>query len=172
MNAFEEGARKMIPAVLVYARSRGHVLMMHRVTRGATDFHDGKWNGVGGKSEPGESARATAAREFAEEAGVALPPSRFRPLGVLHFPDFKPRKHEDWLVHVFDVPLDDAERAAVPDACDEGLLRWVPSTELLDRNLWEGDRVFLPRVLDARPFTGTFWYVDGALARHELVDLG
>jgi 8-oxo-dGTP diphosphatase len=168
MNAFEQGTRKMIPAVLVYARFGQEVLMMHRVTRGSADFHAGKWNGVGGKSEPDESAQQTAAREFFEEASLAIAPARFQALGVLHFPNFKPLKGEDWLVHVFDVAVSDVERASVPAACDEGTLHWVPGAELLNRPLWEGDRHFLPRVLARKPFVGTFWYQDGGLQRFAL----
>ncbi len=36
----------------------------------------------GGKHEPGESARDTALREFAEELGVELDPALLAPLGV------------------------------------------------------------------------------------------
>jgi len=35
-------------------------------------WQDGKWNGVGGKIEPGESPLAAMVREFREEAGVVV----------------------------------------------------------------------------------------------------
>lgn len=170
-NAFETGQRRMVPAVLVYARAGTDVLMLERGARPG-DVHAGKWNGVGGKCEADEPARDTAAREFHEEAGVALAPERFRALGVLHFPCFKPARCEDWLVHVFTATLSPAERAAVPARSPEGTLHWVPATGVLSLPLWAGDHHFLPWVLLGRPFTGTFFYVSGELARHELHALG
>ena len=61
----------------------------------------GKWNGLGGKCEPDESPLEAAIREFKEESGLVLEPGAVKPLGVLQFPNFKPAKHEDWMVFVF-----------------------------------------------------------------------
>ena len=52
MNPFESGARKVIPAVLVYVKSADdQVLMIHRMdgagASSAADYHAGKWNGLG-----------------------------------------------------------------------------------------------------------------------------
>lgn len=171
VNAYEAGHRRVIPAVLVYARHGEDVLMVERAGRPG-DVHAGKFNGLGGKAEPDESAAETAAREFHEEAQVALPPARFRPLGVLLFPLFKAARAEDWLVHVFTADLLADERARVPAANVEGRLHWVPASRLVALNLWEGDRHFLPHVLARQPFCGTFWYRDGRLERHTLRLLG
>jgi 8-oxo-dGTP diphosphatase len=38
----------------------------------------GKWNGIGGKVEPGESAHEAMAREFLEEAGVGFASGSWR----------------------------------------------------------------------------------------------
>ena len=36
---------------------------------------------------------------------------------------------------------------------DEGTLAWIPKANLMDLNLWEGDRIFLRLLLDdATPF--------------------
>src|SRR5476649_2153702 len=102
-NPFESGARKVIPAVLVYARSEERVLLIHRVASGAAAryFHAGKWNGLGGKLELDESPMQAAKREFFEEAGVEVSEGRFSALGTLQFPNFKSQKGEDWWVTVF-----------------------------------------------------------------------
>ncbi len=171
MNAFEQGSRKVIPAVLIYARHGKDVLMLERAPRDAQDVHAGKHNGLGGKSDPDEAAPETAAREFFEEASLHLAPARFVQVGVLHFPNFKPRKAEDWLVHVFVAHLTDVERAALPASGPEGKLHFVPGDALAALNLWEGDRHFLPLVLQGKPFAGTFWYQDGRLVRHLLQPL-
>lgn len=164
MNAYESGERKAVPAVLVYPRCGGEVLMLHRVGKKAGDFHQGKWNGLGGKCEPGESPLETAQRELAEESGLDLPRKAFRALGTLHFPDFKPHKKEDWLVFVLTAAVP-ARLKRLDFDCPEGELHWVPEDGLLRLNLWEGDRRFLPLVKAGKPFVGTFWYADRRLKR-------
>lgn len=168
-NAYEAGERKAIPAVLIYPRCGGRVLMLHRVTR-EHDFHKGKWNGLGGKCEPDESPLETARRELLEESGLDLPEAAFRSLGILQFPNFKPAKGEDWLVFVFlaEVP---PERRGEDRRTEEGELHWIAEDKLLALNLWPGDREFLPLVLRARPFVGTMWYQDGRCVRHWLQPL-
>lgn len=167
-NPFESGARKVIPAVLVYLRTgeghSGKTLMMHRVVK-AQDVHQGKWNGLGGKCEADESPQECARREIEEEAGIALDLSRFRPLGVLQFPFFKAHKAEDWVVFVFAAEISGEEAARIPAQCAEGKLNFVPDDEVLSLNLWAGDKQFLPNVLQNKPFVGTFWYENGELAR-------
>lgn len=176
MNPFQSGSRKVVPASLIYARAAGLVLMLHRNAsgdKGASDIHQGKWNGLGGKFETGESPLEASRREFREEAGISLPESAFRPLGVLQFPNFNPARREDWIVFVFEAAADSA--AAKPGllrGSPEGDLHWVAESELLSLPLWEGDREFLPWVLERRPFTGTYWYEDGRLARSWLAPLG
>ncbi|MBI5202060.1 MAG: 8-oxo-dGTP diphosphatase [Elusimicrobia bacterium] len=163
MNAFEAGARKLIPAVLIYAERGGSLLMLHRNTRPG-DFHAGKWNGLGGKCEPGESPLETARRELREEAGLDLPETAFKPLGVVQFPDFKPKAGEDWIVWVF--AADAPEAPAEPPKCPEGTLHWIERAKVLALNLWPGDKHFLPLVLERKPFVATMWYKDGDCVRH------
>ena len=169
MNAFESGRRKAIPAVLVYVRCGADVLMVHRNLR-PDDFHAGRWNGLGGKCEPDESPLDTARRELYEEGGLKLPSKRFRPLGVLQFPNFKAKRGEDWIVTVFTVDLPRRLwRAHFP--CEEGTPHWIPARDVRALKLWPGDRKFLPLVLAGRPFLGSFWYRKGRLARHWLAPL-
>jgi 8-oxo-dGTP pyrophosphatase MutT (NUDIX family) len=76
-NPYETGEQKVIPAALVYVRWRHQILMIHRNSRPG-DFHSGKWNGLGGKFEKGESPIEAARREVREEALLDLPESSFR----------------------------------------------------------------------------------------------
>ena len=157
-NGFEQGIRKVIPAVLVYLRSGDHILMLHRDSGRPGDDHSGKWNGLGGKCEIDESSLEAAQREVLEESGLSLPPEKFRSLGVLQFPNFKAHKNEDWLVFVFTAVLGENDRSAVRPKCNEGSLHWIPRAQLLELNLWPGDRHFLDYVINEQPFVGTLWY--------------
>lgn len=166
-NPYESGERKSIPAVLVYAREGGRVLMIHRNAPDRPgDYHAGKWNGLGGKCEVDESPLETARREFREEAGLDLLDMRFRALGTLTFPNFKPDKSEDWIVFVFEAEVSATEATSVSRKSDEGELHWVAEADLLTLNLWPGDRLFIPHVVSSRPFIGTIWYQGVSVSRH------
>jgi 8-oxo-dGTP diphosphatase len=175
MNAYEAGSRKVIPACLVYLfRGRApqrEFLMIHRQGRDG-DYHSGKWNGLGGKFDPNESPWQAASREVSEEAGLLLPPDRYRWLGTLQFPMFKAHRSEDWWCSVMTAELSVEESSRIPEGSrfsDEGTLHWVAEARLLDLNVWEGDRRFLPKVLAAEPFVGTFWYTGQTLRDYQLV---
>ncbi|MCK7526389.1 MAG: NUDIX domain-containing protein [Ignavibacteriales bacterium] len=45
--------------------------MLHRVKK-ENDYHEGKWNGLGGKFEQGESPEECAVREIEEECGLKV----------------------------------------------------------------------------------------------------
>ncbi len=166
-NCFESGERKIIPAALIYLLCNDRVLMIHRNgdPTGKVDFHSGKWNGLGGKLEADESALQGAQRELSEEAGLHLPEDRFRSQGVIHFPLFKAKKNEDWMVFLFTASCSESELPQVQAQCDEGSLHWVSVAEVTSLNLWPGDRLFIADVLAQRPLMGTIWYREGQVER-------
>lgn len=166
MNPFESGQQKIIPAVLLYAFYQNQCLMIHRDhEQKAEDIHDGKWNGLGGKTEPHETQVECAVREFQEESGIKTTTQQWSWSGQLQFPNFKPHKHEDWFVTVFKTELSQLQAESVIFKNKEGTLHWIPKTKIISLNLWEGDRVFLPLVLENKPFEGTFFYQNGKLTR-------
>jgi len=144
-------------ATLCYIKQDGKTLMIHRIKK-KNDMHQGKWNGLGGKLEAGESPEECAVRETYEECGLrALHPVL---KGVLTFPAFD--EIEDWYVFVFVVREFEGE---LTDS-SEGYLSWIADTKLLDLPLWEGDRIFLPWLDQPGFFSGKFVYDKGRLLNH------
>lgn len=135
----------------VLSADRQSVLMVHRNAR-PDDPAYGKYNGLGGKVEPGEDAAAAMVREIAEEAGIHANSMTLR--GTLNWPGFG-RENESWFAFVFLVTDWEGE----PQARNpEGPLEWVAIDRILRDELpmWEGDRLWLPMVFDGdpRPFHG------------------
>lgn len=85
----------MILATLCYVQTGGKTLMTHRNKR-ADDAHLGKYNGLGGKFEPGESPEECVVREVFEESNLRIKP-RLR--GVMTFPQFA--KGHDWYCFLY-----------------------------------------------------------------------
>jgi len=170
-NPFETGDRKIIPAVLIYPFVSGsegeRTLMLHRNGREG-DYHEGKWNGLGGKLEQDESPLQAARRELLEESGLDLEAAQFIPLGVIQFPCFKAHKNEDWVVWVYAAKVAPAQVKNVWPRGPEGDLHWVPTSELLSLNLWAGDRHFIPYVIARKPFQATIWYRGEEVTQFEI----
>ena len=132
------------------------VLLVHR-NRRPGDAHLGKYNGLGGKLEPGEDVVACLRREVREESGVECEELVLR--GTISWPGFG--KHgEDWFGFIFRV---DRFRGQPHAGNAEGDLEWVEVERLSELPLWEGDRHFLPLVFarGERQFHGVMPYRDG-----------
>lgn len=133
---------------LCYIEQDGKYLMMLR-NKKKVDENAGKWIGVGGKFEEGESPEQCLLRETKEETGIELTSYRFR--GLVTFVS------DEWgteYMHLFtaDGFVGDDVRPLVAPPCEEGELRWIPKDEIMDLNLWEGDRPFLKLLSEDAPF--------------------
>ena len=146
-------------ATLCYVRRGGRTMMLHRVKK-KDDVHEGKWNGLGGKFEPGESPEDCVVREVREESGLRIKSPVLK--GVLTFPDFA--KKEDWYVFVFTASAFSGRLIDSP----EGELSWIRDADLLKLNLWAGDKVFLPLLRRRGHFSGKFHYRAGRLVRYSV----
>lgn len=146
-------------ATLCYIRRAGKTLMIHRVKK-QNDMHQGKWNGLGGKLEPGETPEECVIREIREEAGLSARNPQLR--GFLTFPGFA--NDEDWYAFVFVVRDFEGELIDSP----EGFLAWIEDERLMELPLWEGDYIFLHWLDRPGFFSGKFCYTDGNLVSHEV----
>lgn len=69
----------------------------------------GRFNGVGGKVEHGESYRAAMAREFAEETGVYISAKDWDEFAVLKGPNWVVYCYRIWSPKAFDARTQEAE---------------------------------------------------------------
>ena len=139
----------MILATLCYAKQNGKTLMIHRNKR-PNDIHAGKWNGLGGKFEAGESPEDCVIREVREESGLTIRSPRLH--GLLTFTNFK---GNDWYVFVY--TADEFQGELTRDV-SEGSLEWIPDGEILRLPLWDSDLVFLPWLNQEGFFSAKFNY--------------
>jgi 8-oxo-dGTP diphosphatase len=132
------------------------VLLIHR-NRRCDDPHFGKYNGLGGKLHHDEDVVTGLRREIREEAGLECVRLSLR--GTISWPGFG-KQGEDWFGFVFRI---DDWRGQARTENPEGTLEWVEVERLLQLPLWEGDRDFLPLVLETseRQFHGVMPYRDG-----------
>lgn len=147
-----------ILATLAYILSPDgrRVLLIHR-NRRPNDAHLGKYNGLGGKLDPGEDIVACIRREIREESGLECETLMLR--GTVSWPGFG--KHgEDWFGFIFRV---DRFHGEPYTRNAEGDLEWIEVDRVLELPLWEGDRHFLPLVFERseRQFHGVMPYRDG-----------
>jgi 8-oxo-dGTP diphosphatase len=147
-------------ATLCYLRRDGKTLMVHRIKK-ANDMHQGKWNGLGGKLDLGETPEECAVREIYEESGLIAHNPRLK--GILTFPAFD--DFEDWYVFVYVVTDFEGELIDSP----EGILQWVKNDELTTLKLWDGDAIFLKWLDRPGIFSAKFTYNQRKLVSHEVV---
>ncbi|MEJ2494188.1 MAG: 8-oxo-dGTP diphosphatase [Ignavibacteriaceae bacterium] len=134
-------------------------LMIHRVKK-ENDYHLGKWNGLGGKFEQGESPEECAIREIKEESGLTV--NKITMKGFITFPMFDGK--EDWYVFLF---VSDKYEGKLIDS-KEGNLAWIPNEKLMEINLWDGDKIFIPWLFKDKFFSAKFNYKNGEFIDYEV----
>ena len=118
---------------LCYLIKDNKYLMLHR-TKKEHDINAGKYIGVGGHVEEGESPTDCIKREIFEETGLTA--GKVTARGFITF------VMGDVTEHTMLYTCDDFT-GEMRNECDEGELRWVDIDKVLELNLWEGDKVFL-----------------------------
>ncbi len=127
----------------VYLEQDGKYLMLYR-NKKEIDMNAGKWIAAGGKSEPGETPDSCARREVLEETGFACTKLEYR--GEVFFEN---DIFENEIMHIF--TCSDFEKAAEP-VDDEGTFAWIEKERIMELDMWEGDRLFMPFVLGKAGF--------------------
>ena len=115
----------MKPTTLVFPIDEQNRILLGRKKRG---FGADKYNGFGGKINAGESFRQCAVRELYEESGIRVDASDLECVALFDF-QFP---YDESLTHV-------------------GYVYFVRVT---DEHMWEGDRTWLPMLLEGKLLKG------------------
>lgn len=129
-------------STLCYIEKDGKYLMLHRTIK-KNDVNEGKWIGVGGHFEYGESPEECLLREVREETGYTLTSWKYR--GIVTFV-----YGEDTVEYMSLYTADGFTGEAVE--CDEGELDWIEKSQIYNLELWEGDKIFFRLLEEEREF--------------------
>ena len=133
---------KFDDTVICYLIKNDEVLMMLR-NKKEVDINKGKWIGVGGHIEKGESATQAIIREFKEETSLDI--SNVKEVATIYFrfnDDFERMQVFTCVDYQGEVNFD----------CVEGTLKWLSIDKLFDYNLWEGDKLFLKPIFNSTSY--------------------
>ena len=123
---------------LCYIKQDDSYLLLFR-NKKQHDENEGKWVGVGGKVEEGETPEQCLLREVKEETGLTLTSYKFHGIIGFHSDEW-----EDEDMYLYSA---DAFTGALVPECPEGTLRFVARDEVLSLPMWEGDKYFLAPLL-------------------------
>ena len=104
-------------------------------------FGQGRWNGVGGKVETGESLEEAAKRECYEE--ILVTPLNYQKVAEILFDEMHMEKRDRLQVHIFLCN----KWQGTPQETDEMAPKWFKKDELPYNDMWSDDPHWLPRVL-------------------------
>jgi 8-oxo-dGTP diphosphatase len=130
-------------ATLCFIVEGDHVLLIHK-KRG---LGAGKINAPGGRLEPGETAREATIRETQEE--ICVTPLDPEWAGTLHF-----QFTDGYKLHC--EVYRSSRYAGTPTSTPEADPVWIPKGAIPYESMWSDDRLWLPLLLECKPFKGYF----------------
>ena len=148
-----------INTTLLFIRIDGKILL-GRKKRG---FGAGKYNGIGGKFEAGESADEAMIRETKEEIGVL--PKNFEKMAIIKFDELMKGKRGKVIMHIY------LASGYIGELCEseEEEPIWFDESALPYYNMFKDDHYWLPKILDGQKLMGDFYYDDNfKLLSHKL----
>lgn len=134
---------------LCYIEKNNKWLMLYR-NKKKNDINEGKWIGVGGHIEAGETPDQALIREIKEETNLDL--IDFELLGKIYF-RFKNIKETMYVYKTLHYKGELIE-------CNEGTLKYIDKNDIMSLNLWEGDRIFIEDIFSNRYFEYIMEYSD------------
>ena len=125
-------------------------------------FGAGRYNGVGGKVEAGETIEEAVAREAKEEIGVGV--DIIKKCAELQF-YFPHNPAFDQLVHVYLAETWDSE----PVESEEMNPKWFSASDIPYQEMWPDDIFWIPKVLEGHFVQGRFVFGEGDVVKEQEV---
>jgi 8-oxo-dGTP pyrophosphatase MutT (NUDIX family) len=143
---------------------RGDEVLLAMKKRG---FGEGRWNGVGGKVEPGETIESAMIRESQEEIGIT--PINYEKVGDIRFDEFFKGEPTLMHVHIFTATKWEGE----PVESEEMKPKWFKTDNAPYDAMWSDDPYWLPQVLAGKKISADFKLDESdAILSHTVKEVG
>ena len=128
-------------------------------------FGKGRWNGMGGKPNEGETIETATVRELEEEIGIVTREENLEKCAVLDF-FFDGKPEWDQRVHVFFTRKWTGE----PAESEEMRPQWFAFSEIPFASMWPDDSYWLPLVLKGNFVEASFNFNNkgDVIVKHEI----
>lgn len=113
-------------------------------------FGEGKYNGVGGKIEGGETPDDAMIRETKEE--ILVTPTKYEKVGIIEFDEFYKGKKEKVMFHLYVA----SEWQGEPTESDEMKPEWFDIQSIPYDKMFPDDKYWLPLILEGRKIKAYF----------------
>lgn len=133
--------KDIIDTTVVYLKKGDNYLLLYR-NKKKNDINHAKWIGVGGKRKDNETIDECAIRETKEETGYDV--HSLKCAGEVLFID------DDLYMMMYVYEISDFSGTQI--TCDEGELKWIPIKDIYNYPMWEGDKAFLPKLINHEPY--------------------
>jgi len=113
-------------------------------------FGEGKYNGVGGKIERGETPDDAMIRETKEE--ILVTPTKYEKVGIIEFDEFYKGQKEKVMFHLYVA----SEWQGEPTESDEMKPEWFDIQSIPYDKMFPDDKYWLPLILEGRKIKAYF----------------
>ncbi len=143
------------PATLVFVIRDGEVLLIRK----KTGLGAGKINGPGGKVEPGETPEQCAVRECQEELHITPHDLEYCGRNLFQFVD-------GYSIDVHCYRTDSYD--GTPTETREAKPIWTPLDTIPYDEMWEDDRIWLPKLIAREPFVARYIFDGDDMVDHHI----
>lgn len=145
--------RQAYTVIYIKDKTTNKFLFLYR-NKKENDINHGKYIGIGGKIEPGESKDECIVREVYEETNLKL--KSFYYMGEVRYIDLDADSYEKMYVYYSD------DYTGMMKECSEGSLKFMSEDEFYHSPHWEGDKIFLDYALKNKAFKSVdYYYLNG-----------